>query len=540
MKEIKWLLLFWILTLLWIGGSFAYNSAFLSYTNSSWTNHYYTNMISSSLIWWFVNSNWVKFAPYNQTIWCQTNVSTTFYFANYFVNRAILIPLRYCNSTKIWNPTISNSSSVSYYYINSWNDSLDFNYLHLFYLSSRDYYDDYFFLTSSYLYSLSWQYLDIRWWLSRKKVFPWINKSYSSISISNWQSEDFSLDYFEFSFVPEDWFQDWWLYNITWILVFHNNFYSNWYLSWTNTLILFKDDSNIYYNLYDEYTDSLLILATLTPSSKWILYSSWVNAFDDFKSFVFNSWLLVEPSFWGSILNFNSINKELDYNNRSFLSSFTYQSDNSVSNWFDFINWDWWGWNQYTWNWTISLSWCVDTELCTYTTWSDWSTLKLCHTSCVSQDVIDSWGYISYDWTYYFVNTPLSLDDLKNSDLTFSTWYLDSWGILDPVFFEDLFDPTKKAVWVCPFPYYSWPLDFLSNIWFDWVYLFMPLICFYSAFQHWAHLSYFDDPNIITWGVLSSPLFHWNSENHRIFFMFLDVLLSIGLLWLFHHLSSLL
>ena len=271
---------------------------------------------------------------------------------------------------------------------------------------------------------------------------------------------------------------------------------------------------------------------------KNFLYFLWLRAGFDSSSRVYSSPIIYTVrsnkiiQFYRPAFN-NAWKQDLSNYSLSLLSS-------GWINILDLIGFPWWNWNQYTWTWNITLSGCVDTQVCTYVTWNNWVLNKICHTSCVSQEVINSWGYISYDWSYYFVNTPLSLDDLKKSDLTYTTWYLDSWGILNPVYFEDLFDPNKKAVWVCPFPYYSWPLDFLSNIWTDWVYLFMPLICFYSAFQHWAHLSYFDNSDIISWGVLTSPLFDWNSENHRIFFMFLDVLLSIGLLWLFHHLSSLL
>lgn len=269
----------------------------------------------------------------------------------------------------------------------------------------------------------------------------------------------------------------------------------------------------------------------------------------NFSKFFFFNWLHWDcnVSYWNRILTYYEESSNTIYLSRNSLSSTLSIDLKNYSNNRDydilsryFTTNNWWGWNLYTSTWSITFSGCIDTQVCTYSSWDNWNVIKICHSECVSQEVINSWGYISYNWNYYFVDTPLSLDDLKNSGLEYSTWYLDSWGILNPVYFEDLFDPSKKAVWICPFPYYPWPLDFLSKIWTDWVYLFMPLICFYSAFQHWSHLSYFDNPEIISWGVLTSSLLNWNSENHRILFMFLDILLSIGLLWLFHHLSSLL
>ena len=558
MKKVKYLLL-WIVSLLWIGYSFSYNTAFLSYTNSSWTNHYYTNMISSAIHWGFINSNWVKFSPYGQTFWCQVNVNQSMYFENYYADKAIFFPEQYCSYTKIWNPTINNSSAVSRYYINNWDDSLLFNYLHVFYLTDRNYYDDYFFLTSSYLYNMSWEYLDIPWWLSRVKVIPWLYKSYSSISVSNWQSEDYSEDYFQFSFVPEDWFQDWGFYNITWILVLHNDSYSNWFLTWTNTIILFKDNSNIYYNLFDEYSNSLIELLSLTPSSKWILYSNWSNWFSSFSDFVFDSWSLIQSSFGNWYLTFNSVNKNLEYWNMSFSVQFSLQSDDSVIYWYDFVNW--WGWNESIWNNVSPVSSLYYQCLGPSYNTPDWLPPSFCFDSswnlnldrllnCYNDLLVVDWELqnetfcninwfvenIEFvpDWSWYSI-VPCSSWNCS-SPFVFGPDYLN----FDPVFelstwtIENMFTNITGRVWKCPFPYTdfqlwkdSWFLKYLKSLGFK----YDPFVfanCVIAWFHQWRNT--ITDMAWLTF--LDQPLINWDTEQHRILFVFLDFVVILWFFWL--------
>lgn len=410
------------------------------------------------------------------------------------------------------SPWVSDeySFSISYNEISSWEDYIDLNNV------------PYFFRTMIPTYSWSsagWLYL-----VNKNIYVIKLNTLYERSVNTSWDfkilvlsltsgslnSSNLDVVYSRYSCPSESFtmlecvFLDWWYVR--------PNSLSNSFTSYNWSLI----------NLSWTSSDSDFLRFMLSPSSEWYMSRNYEGASRSFNIY--------------SVESSNIIQLYRPQYSKDRYSKWSYWVSNhsfglSQSDWIDIL-WHLYDWD-YNWTWLLNFSACINTEVCT-TSWSQ----TICTTQCISQTAYESWGYIWSDWTIYVVNAPLSFNDLKNPDLSFSDSYLDSWWILDPVYFEDLFDPTKKAIWVCPFPYYSWPLDFLSEIWVDWVYFFMPVLCFYSAFRHWASLNIMNS-DIIWDSVISSPLLSWDSENHQILFVFLDILLSIGLLGLFHHLSSL-
>lgn len=583
MKKIKYLLL-WIVWLFLIGVSSStyFNKVFYvdyNVLNTQNNSSFYLNSNDSRVLYHFNDSNSYWYInPYFARQWNSINRDISNYslqnnvvgpnYLSYFVpgfnsnwNSAVIIA-QWTNSSR-WSAIFPLTSSITSYDSSYLDFSVSSVYFRIFWDSSCLNTDiitnsDKVFCTPSYIFYYDWQpYTRSSLWNIYDSQYDWVDyvKGPVQSSLGMWYS---------FAFVSWNWRNNWTLDSDS-HLIFKSVFFSGSDIqSYWGNLLFFKLNNNAYITWDNSDLLYMALQITWDVSDYSLIYSIYYCNWISLNSCVFSSWGFINwyqnlSWFNGWLLEFLSspwtakIWNSFDIDTNSF-SIYWHYFDSAIlktrTYWLELLPTAWiniidslinnGGWNWYTSTWSITFSGCIDTEVCTYITWDNWIINKICHSECVSQEVISSWGYISYNWTYYFVDTPLSLDNLKSSSLEYSTWYLDSWGILNPVYFEDLFDPSKRAVWVCPFPYYSGPLDFLSNIWTDWVYLFMPLICFYSAFQHWSHLSYFDNSEVITWGVLISPLLNWNSENHRILFMFLDILLSIGLLWLFHHLSSLL
>lgn len=577
MKKIKWLLLFWILTLLWIGSSFganpfwyntiiresnqialqgleSYNYYNTLYTYDVWNNwQFYSNLgfclydsYSSFTFdcnwllnsWNYLNSSLVNFVSFwNWNIIHNVSTQKLINHQSSF-DFDLSWNIRYSiNDCMSWSNVCITNANL--YFSNSWEfwelvSSEPASYIHLIWSNYNknpwilweNKMNHYYFITSKRISSDYWNFYDIPSDYIRKKFYNWLNHTISSISYNSWGFLLFtSTNPLQWSYNESNNIYRLISTSYSWYLVLWVNTYLNW-ISQNWTIVLSISWWNIFYNYYNSDSPYLNVLSNLIPQDKWYFWNSSL-----FNSFINDSWTYFEvswiPNNWNLLIRsyLNWLDAwwfYTDYN-------FELVSDSNIPVIIPPI-WDWWGWSQSNFSWSVSLDNCIETTVYTYSTWVNWENLHFSHTECLSPEIIESGSYISSNWTIYYVDSSYNVWNISNSDWTiYDTWFLDEDWMLSIDYYSWLFNWNWFKFWVCPYPASDY-LNFATKIKLWNFYPFMPLNCFISAFQQWVKVHYFDDSWLFPDN--HSQLLAWDSHYHKTLFRFFDVLLSIWILLL--------
>lgn len=323
MKKIKWILLFWILTLLWIGSSFWWYIWSVIYELAWYNRNYQFYVWNSSSQYWvyyisWLNNNIPVFSTLNSFyyslyswnllfnelwIWTWRWSSITYSPASnlyYWIDFVSLFWKYNSNSGSIWNFNNSSNRSI-------WNYINTFNSLRLFLSTESNSMLCLFPETSNS--ELTWFY----WWcnIDNYQIFPYnlwysINSKSNSVydstynswtSILNsrktavfpwlWQWYSFIFEginigwwfrsIFSWTLVSEDFstFNNrWYVQNkyIDWQLIFNVNNTSNWWNNW-ETIIIAIDALRTWYYMYSLYSCSDTIISNCSFIEGWKLYS---------------------------------------------------------------------------------------------------------------------------------------------------------------------------------------------------------------------------------------------------------------------------
>ena len=326
MKKIKWLLLFWILSLLWIGSSFwwyiwsviyelawynrnyqfyVWNSStqywvyYISWFNSSnipvfltldsfyyslyswnllfnelwiWTWRWSSNVYSPSnnLYYWsdFVSLFWRYNSNLSGSIWNFNNSTnrSTWNYINTYNSLRLFLSTEY-NSTLCLFPEQLSNSDLTWFY---WWCNIDnyqifpFNLWYSINSNSNSVYDSTYNSWTSVLNS------------RKTAVFPWLWQWYSfiyeGVKVGWWFRSVFSWTLVSEDFLP---FNDrWYVQNkyIDWQLIFNVNNTTNWWSNWETTIIAI-DALRTWYYMYSLYTCPDTIISNCSFIEGWKLYS---------------------------------------------------------------------------------------------------------------------------------------------------------------------------------------------------------------------------------------------------------------------------
>lgn len=596
MKKIKWLLIFWLFAIFWIGSSFALtwiNSIFSYIDSSNWQTAWYLVWVNNSLRFWVSPFYWFS-------TWLVTFNTLASYFPNTIIHPANVLLNTQSFSNPLWFSISVENTWWSIESYNFWNlDDLLFS--RVVDYSTWDSFpiiiwDNWKYLTFSWDKNIIYNWQNV---LTLTDVnylhycFYWIDYSlsclFSTNSNSQWfifksffDSIDWYLEYNNFAVVPIHEKIDWTQYN--------SNFFT-----WWITLVLgywnFNNNNSqwIIYNLYNCYSSNPEVLKSCNLNSKWYininsdsffrrLFLSLMWNFSNvsnhwywsFSDVIYSWWHFYFRSNWYyNIFSTTATSSTQSKNNcYGFSSCFWFselplQNDDSVVNLLS-----WWWWSQSTWSMAIN-TWLMN--LCL--TSDSFYTLNYSFCNLVFwgrdlsyyQWLLQSWAYLqSYiDWSWNLVYVIDIYDEPSTLTWTSVVWdcYWDrcintqswswwdvspwdivifSWGeFLSSWYYSNFFESINKTWYFfqCPYSYndsrwVAWRA-ILTAIWKD---PFLPVNCFIAAYENWRRIKLFDDA--FHWFSFG-PLMSWDSQNHRNLFSFFDILLSTALIFFlmkFYHL----
>lgn len=398
-------------------------------------------------------------------------------------------------------------------------------------------------------YSYTFNRFEFTTWIN----WDWLWFRTVSDSIEVYQSINGSLPYSEFSSYNNPTISNNYNYSRNWVLALKSNsYYSLWNLNWV--YLLSKNPNNTKQILYEHWSCELFNIDSMIKWTNncvkldwWYLTYNWNTDVLPFQTKLLtyditslnSDYPLLYDLLWDSS---NSHWYTKLWNNCIYINQdercYWFSSDSSVNILEIYLNqsvpgWDYSG--NYSWTWSFWYD-CVDTQVCRDYTWDNWDVYSICTTKCVSQGSIDSsWNYISQDWTIYYIDSSLDIDNLFNwTDNSYISWFIDDDWMLSLSYYTWLFNSLSDfSIGRCPYP----PSDFLGfatkvRIWK--FYPFMFLNCWASAFNQGMKVHYFDD--FWLFPDLSSQLIQWDTHFHKTLFRFFDILLS---LWVILLLSAL-
>lgn len=555
MKKIRWLLIFWLFTLFWIGSSFgAWVNNSISVFHLNWLSNVILNSSywqasnnSKSVTFWYWYSSyfsWGRAGPSNlisSFSSFESPLLSTTYYLKYWLNinnwSLFTLTWSYLNSSSWFNDFILIDNSLSEE-LGSF--SIDYNNFEDFYPFVFDLDYNYFTLVDNEIifnWEIFWSF-DF-WTLSY--CFYWINWDFSCVYNT---SSNINFVHFNYNTSDEYW------YLFTWYLVQPLNFLdSNNYFFWTSTLLISLDSQErVIYNIVDVYSDNPVSLSAWNIIDKWYI-DIWSLSFS-------NRYFLSSNSLW----NFSEIyeNSWVFY----FRSNLIQKHNTTATTYTQYCRENLL--NCFLWTWLSLVSHesapIINLLWSSHSSWFDsfyWDSTSNLYVNCMSDNPPDycfdtEWNlqidflqncFATFDnvnqKTYYFCNLWWILQQVEFinywswvSISSCASWNCSSYfWIYDRWYDEEYFENYLNSTWLlfkCPRPYDN-KLTLRPSLitLLNWTDILLPINCSIAWFSYWKNILNFEN----SWHFVQNwPLLNFEWDNWTLLYYFFDILISIWII----------